>query len=59
MGQNETMNTKELCLSEAIEIIKAYAGGSTPRNDLATQLEEVYEKLLELKGLAKDTTKWN
>lgn len=43
--------TRHGCLTQAIEIIKAYASGSDGthmRNDLAVNLEEVYKKLVEL-----------
>lgn len=50
--------TKEYCLSEAINIIKAYAGGSTPRTDLASQLEEVYNMLIKISS-GGESTKWS
>jgi hypothetical protein len=43
------MNEKEKALHTAIEIVKEYARGGTQQHSLASTLESLYEKLVELR----------
>jgi hypothetical protein len=46
---NRIMNEKEKALHTAIEIVKEYARGGTQQHSLASTLESLYEKLVELR----------